>query len=270
MNSRSIALITGASRGIGRALAEELARRGHVVYGAARSWPDGEPRDFTALPLDVTDPIAVQAAIDRVLAEQGRLDLIVANAGVSHAGSVEETTLDVARAMFETNYFGALNLIRAALPPMRAAGHGDLVIVASAAGRIGIPFQAHYVAAKFALEGLAESLHHELTPLGLRVLIIEPGDVATSIWRDNQRAIPPDSPYAPALARFLAVKDREMGAAAADPALIARSIAAIIASPTTRLRHPVPRMARLILLARQLLPDSIFLRLVGRNYRVAG
>jgi NAD(P)-dependent dehydrogenase (short-subunit alcohol dehydrogenase family) len=268
MSGNMVILVTGASRGIGRALAEELCRRGHAVYGGARSWEDASGLSFTPLTMDVRDESSVKAAVERVLAGEDRIDVVVNNAGVSHSGPVEDTELAVALAMFETNYLGAVRMIRAALPAMRRQGSGTIVIVGSAAGRIGVPFQAHYAASKFAVEGLAEALYHELRPFGLRVLLIEPGDVGTTIWERSKGRAAEGSPYSRALKRFLAVKDREMGERAAPPEAVAREIADIIESPTRRLRHAVAKGAGLILAARKLLPDRIFLWAVARNYRI--
>ena len=270
MSAGRVVLVTGASRGMGRELAEELCRRGHRVYGGARTWPETEGETgFIRLVLDVTDEESVKKAVARIMAEQGRLEILVNNAGVSHGGSVEDTPLEVAREMFETNYLGPVRLIRAALPIMRRQGSGLIVNVGSAAGKIGIPFQAHYVASKFALEGLSEALRDELLAFGLRVLLIEPGDVRTTIWEKNQRHAPESSPYFAVLQRFFSVKDQEMGERATPPQVAAREIADVIESNTTRLRHPVAKGARLILFARKLLPDRLFLWLVANNYKVA-
>ncbi|HUT54255.1 MAG TPA: SDR family oxidoreductase [bacterium] len=268
MSGKMVILVTGASRGIGRALAEELVRRGHTVYGGGRSWDDAAGLGFTPLDMDMRDDGSVKAAVERVAAEQGRLDVLVNNAGVSHSGSVEDTDLETAHAMFETNYLGVVRAVRATLPVMRKQGSGTIVNVGSAAGKIGIPFQAHYAASKFAVEGLSEALYHELKPFGLRVLLIEPGDVGTTIWERNKSRAPEGSPYFQAVERFLQVKDREMGARATSPEDVAREIAGIIESPSRRLRRPVARGAGLFLLARKLLPDRVFLWAVGRNYRI--
>lgn len=263
-----IALVTGATRGIGAALAAELARRGHTVYGGGRRWTE-EPQAFTKLDLDVTNEASCAGAVEKVIKDHGRLDLLVNNAGISHCGSIEDTPVDYARAVFETNYLGPVRLIRAALPAMRKQGSGTVAIVGSAAGKIGIPFQGHYAASKFAVEGLCESLWHELRPFGIRVKLIEPGDVGTTIWQDrNEVAVGPA--YGPAFTRFCSVKEREMGPKAAPAEQVAAEIAEALLSDCACLRRPVAPGARLILAARKLLPDSLFLRLVGRNYGAGG
>ena len=268
MSGPLVMMVTGATRGLGRALAGELAKRGHKVYGLGRSWEGNEALAFTPLIMDVREEASVKKAVERVLADEGRLDVVINNAGVSQSGSIEETPEEAARAMFETNYFGLARVIKAVLPIMRGQNSGTIVNVGSAAGRIGIPFQAHYASSKFAVEGLSEALYHELKEFKVRVLLIEPGDVRTSIWERSKSDAPESSPYSEAIKRFLAVKDREMGGKAAPPETVAREIADIVLSPTTRLRHPVAKGAALILFLRRVLPDRIFLWAVGRNYGI--
>ncbi len=268
MPEPKIILVTGATRGIGRVLAEELSRRGHKVYGAGRSWKGDEDIPFIPLTMDVTEEASVSSAVSRVIDEVGRLDVLLNNAGIGQSGSIEESQVDAARRVFETNYFGAVRLLKAALPEMRQQGSGTIAVVGSAAGRIGIPFQGHYAASKFAVEGLCESLSHELRSFGIRVLLFQPGDVGTDIWEKTEHVRPPDSPYEKALVRFHKVKAKEMGKAADKPENVARGIARVIESNTKRLRHPVARGSNFILFMRKILPDSLFLKAVARNYLV--
>jgi short-subunit dehydrogenase len=206
--------------------------------------------------------------VQTVLNECGGIDVLVSNAGISNCGTVEDTELSIAGEVFATNYFGMVRIIRAVLPSMRKEGKGTIACVSSASGKIGIPFQAHYAASKYAVEGFAESLYQELKSLGIRVMLIEPGDVGTSIWKQTKQAGACRPEYEQALARFLEVKEREMGTRADSPGHVANRIADIIESGTTKLRHPVARGAAFILTARKLLPDWIFLRLVANNYKI--
>ena len=262
-------LVSGASRGIGRALAEEIARRGHTVYGSSRSWSGAEPAlTFHPITMDVQDDESVRAAVQKVFKAEQRIDVLVNNAGISHSGPIEETPLETVRGLLETNYLGVVRALQAVLPLMRRQGFGTIVNVGSAGGKIAIPFQAHYSASKFALEGLTEALRQELHGSGIRVLLIEPGDVQTEIWDRSQHLLEEDSPYLDALVRFHTVKKKGMGDAADSPARVATRIADIIDSDTRVLRHPVARMARIFLLARKFLPDSIFLWAVRRAYGI--
>ena len=237
------------------------------MYGTGRSWPAGEAEaSFRPVPLDVRDDASVKAAVKALLEAEGRIDVLVNNAGISQSGSVEETPVDVARQVLETNYLGPVRLIQAVLPAMRQQGRGTIVNVGSAAGKIGIPFQGHYAASKFAVEGLSEALQHELRSQGIRVLLIEPGDVRTDIWENTPHLVPADSPYASALKRFHAAKAKEMGDAAEAPESVAARVADLVEGPTRHLRHPVAKGAGFFLLARKLLPDRVFLWAVRKNY----
>lgn len=261
-------LVTGATRGIGRAVAEELISRGHRVYGGARSWKHNDNPSFEKINLDLTDHDSINDVVEKIKADTGRLDVLVNNAGISHAGSIEETSLDVARSLFETNYIGLTAMVQAVIPTMREQGGGQIVNVGSAAGRIGIPFQSHYAASKFAVEGLSESMFHELKKFGIKVVLIEPGDVATTIWSDNEKLIPDDSPYKSELNRFYKVKDKEMGSDATPVEQVGSDIADIIEKGSFRFRRPVAKMAELFMFARTVLPDFIFMPLVGKNYGI--
>ena len=269
MRNRKVFLISGASRGIGRALADEIAGRGHTVYGSSRSWPESTAAPaFHPITMDVRDDASVKAAFQKVLEAEQRIDVLVNNAGISHSGSIEETPLETARRLLETNYLGIVRTVQAVLPLMRKQGFGTIVNIGSAGGKIAIPFQSHYSASKFAVEGFTEGLWQELHGSGIRVLLIEPGDVKTEIWQRSQHVLDEDSPYLDALVRFHAVKKRDMGEAADSPEGVAASIADIIESDTRVLRHPVAGRAALFLFARKLLPDSIFLWAVRKSYRI--
>ena len=269
MKDGKVFLVSGASRGIGRALADEIAGRGHIVYGSSRSWSGAEPAlTFHPITMDVRDDDSVRAAVQKVFESEQRIDVLVNNAGISHSGPIEETPFETVRGLLETNYLGVVRALQAVLPLMRRQGFGTIVNVGSAGGKIAVPFQAHYSASKFAIEGLTEALWQELHGSGIRVLLIEPGDVQTEIWDRSQHLLEENSPYLDALVRFHTVKKKDMGDSADSPARVAARIADIIDSDTNALRHPVAKMAGIFLLARKLLPDSIFLWAVRRTYRI--
>lgn len=186
MPTNKVWLITGCSTGFGRLLAEELLRREHTaVVATARSVDTiqdlgaSAPSRCLSLPLDVTRPAQVSAAVEGALAHFGKIDVVVNNAGYGVIGAVEEVSDGELRAMFEVNVFGVVNVLNAVLPSMRAQGSGHIVNISSTAGLLAFPGSATYAATKHALEALSEGLYHELLPLGIRVSLIEPGPFRT-------------------------------------------------------------------------------------------
>jgi NAD(P)-dependent dehydrogenase (short-subunit alcohol dehydrogenase family) len=184
----AVALITGSSSGIGQLSALELARRGHRVFASMRNLESAhfiqakaekERLAVETIQLDVTDAASVAAAIAHVTEHAGRLDVLINNAGFGSFGAIEDYSDDDLRQVFETNFFGALRVTRAALPAMRARGSGTIVMVSSISGLRTFPFLAVYSASKFALEAASNGLRHELRPFGIRVVLVEPGNFNT-------------------------------------------------------------------------------------------
>lgn len=184
-----IALVVGASSGIGKAIAAELARQGIKVYAASRSLPDwfDRPDDPAAAPesmlrtirLDVNNPSSGENAINRILAEEGRLDFLVQSAGFGIAGAIEDTSGPEARSQFETNFFGAVSLLPRVLPQMRRQQSGLIVNIGSVAGFLPVPFQAYYSASKAALAAMTSALGNEVRTWGVRCMLVQPGDTQT-------------------------------------------------------------------------------------------
>src|SRR3954464_1473389 len=170
-----VALVTGASAGIGQAAASALVGAGFTVYGTSRKAAPGEERGGVVfLPLDVTDDQSVAGAVAEVLHRSGRVDVLVNNAGLGVSGAAEESSIEQARALFETNVFGAMRMTRSVLPVMRQQGSGRIINVSSIVGLIPVPFMALYASSKHALEGYSQSVDHELREHGVRVLLVEP------------------------------------------------------------------------------------------------
>jgi NAD(P)-dependent dehydrogenase (short-subunit alcohol dehydrogenase family) len=170
-----VILVTGASTGIGRATAKLLASKGYQVYGAVRSPERVEPLPGVELVrVDVRDDASVAAGVDVVLRKAGRIDVLLNNAGYNLVGAVEETSIEQAQALFDTNVFGVLRMIRAVLPSMRRERSGLIINVSSVLGFLPAPFMGLYASSKHAIEGLSESLDHEVRGLGIRVTLVEP------------------------------------------------------------------------------------------------
>lgn len=238
-SAERVLFVTGTSSGIGRAVAARMAGRCWAVFGLVRN-PAQESAEqrWESLVGDLTIEESLVAAIDAVVAQTGRLDAVVNCAGYGLAGAVEDTPLSEVAAQFETNLFGAWALSRAAVRVFRRQGAGRLVHVGSLGGRVGMPFQAAYSASKFALAGLVESLSAEVRNFGVRVALVEPGNVATA-FSANRRAVRPDrSPYRATLDRVLAAQE---GAEAngCSPDRVAAVVDRALSARRVRLRYTV-------------------------------
>jgi len=260
-------LITGASAGIGAATAAHLARRGFQVFGTSRR-PE---QAATAAPelqwvaMDVRDEESVRKAVAEVLSRLPRLDALVCNAGFGIFGSVEEVTHESAAAQFDTNFFGVLRTLRAVLPGMRQARSGRVVLVGSLAGRAPIPFQAHYSASKAAVEALALALRNELHACGVKVSLVEPGDIDTGFNQAMEWGSPGSSAYGEAIANTERVI-RESLPRAPGPELVAGCIEKALTARRPRVRYAVGAEAWKVALARRLFPDGLSLRLLRDHF----
>lgn len=269
-----VVLITGASSGIGKACAEHLRDLGHRVYGTSRTagLPDAPSQDgMTLLPLDVCCETSVARAVEWIMRHEGRIDVVINNAGHGIAGAVEDTSIAEAQAQFDSNFFGMLRVCRGVLPILREQASGYLINIGSIAGRIAVPFQGLYSASKFAVEGLSEALRHELKPHGVQVVLVEPGDFRTGFTaqRTIADAAKASNAYAGAFNAALGVMEQDERGGE-TPEAIARLVARIIASPAPKLRHTVgPALQRLsVSVLKPVLPQAVFERLIARYYRV--
>jgi NAD(P)-dependent dehydrogenase (short-subunit alcohol dehydrogenase family) len=263
-------LLTGASSGIGLASAQRLAAAGYQVYGTSRSGAPVDPR-VRMLAMDVTSDTAVGRAVEQVLEVESRIDVLVNNAGIGIAGAVEETSIDEARAQFETNVFGPLRTCRAVLPHMRRQGSGLIVNMSSIAGLVPVPFQAFYSASKAALESITEALRMEVKPFGIEVALLEPGDFRTAFTANRVRttaAVDPSSPYRERFDRALAVMERDERGGE-PPDVVARELERIIATPSPSLRRSVGKaLQRAAPALRQMLPAALYERMLMQTYDI--
>jgi len=270
-NRGKVALVTGASSGFGLAIARALHAQGWCVYAASRTpQATGGNDGFHTIALDVTCDGSVARAVEAVLAGQGRIDALVNNAGVGYAGALEDTTLDEARAQFDTNFFGMHRLCRAVLPAMRARGAGRIINMSSLGGLVSVPFQGFYCASKFAVEAYTEALRMELRPFGISVSMIEPGDFATG-FTGNRRMVAaagPGSAYAERCQRAVARMAQDESANS-DIAPVVRKVLAVLSAPQPTLRHPVANAVQRALVAlRPFLPHSWFEYVMTQTYGI--
>src|SRR5579871_925500 len=261
-----VVLITGASTGIGACCGEFLAQRGYRVYGGARGRVTAH--GVEPLPLDVTDDSSVARAVETVRSREGRLDVLVNNAGSGIAGAIEDTSVEEAQAQFDVNFFGIHRMCRSVLPILRAQKSGCIVNMGSIGGLIGIPFQGFYSATKFALEGFSEALRLEVGPFGIRVVLIEPGDHRTA-FTENRRATREshaESAYHDRFKRAVArMAQDEQGGPSADG--VAKLLHKILENPHPRLRYTVgPPAQRAAVWIKRLMPYALMERIMHDYY----
>jgi NAD(P)-dependent dehydrogenase (short-subunit alcohol dehydrogenase family) len=276
LDKNSITLITGSSSGIGLATSLYLARRGYTVWATMRNLEkaselrkiiESERLPIELAQLDVCDDSSVKEAVAQILQKSGRIDVLVNNAGYGLRGAIEEVSLDEWKRQFETNFYGVIRVTQAVLPQMRAQRSGAIVNISSVLGRMAIPFSGPYTASKFALEGLTETLRYELAPWNIKVVLIEPGFIATNFQQNAQlaqAAQSQDSPYA----LFKQASGRRVQRniyRAAPPERVAETIYRAITHPRPKLRYAVGRDARLVLPLRRFLPEGLFERILKRQ-----
>ncbi|MBL7498793.1 oxidoreductase [Frankia sp. CNm7] len=275
MTVTKVALVTGASSGIGEATARQLAAAGFIVYAAARRAERLQQlatADIRPLVMDVTDDASMRAGVDAILGEQGRIDVLVNNAGYGSYGAVEDVPMSEAREQLEVNVFGAARLIQLVLPGMRAQRSGAIVNVTSMGGKITTPLGAWYHATKFALEALSDCLRMEVAPFGINVVVIEPGGIRTEwggIAADKVRAVSSGGPYAPqanAVAGSLTAETLQRRAS--PPELIGKTITRAVTAKRPRTRYAVGYGAKPLIFLHGVLPDRGFDALVRRITRV--
>ncbi len=243
MPSPKVWFITGSSSGFGLLLVDELLEQGETVVATARNpgsleYLRADYGDRILLPqLDVTDPAQCSSAVDMALHVYGRIDVLVNNAGFGVYGSLEEVPMEAVREQFETNVFGVLNVLKAALPSMRSQRSGTVLNISSIAGWMSFPGSGVYGSSKFALEGLTESLHAELLPLGIRTILIEPGSFQTNFYGHNYRRIANEiEDYAETVGKTLEHFDHFPGKQPGDPIKAVRAMIDIANHPNPPLR----------------------------------
>jgi NAD(P)-dependent dehydrogenase (short-subunit alcohol dehydrogenase family) len=275
--SKSVALVTGASSGIGKATALRLAALGFTVYAAARRverMSDLADHGIHVESLDVTDDGSMVTVVDKIVSEHGRIDILVNNAGYGSYGAVEDVPIAEARRQFDVNVFGLARLTQLVLPHMRAQRDGYIVNMSSMGGKIWEPLGGWYHAAKFAVEGLSDCLRAEVAEFGIKVVVVEPGSI-TSEWAtisaDNLEAISADTPYrgqAKLIVRGLRKSDTSF--LASEPEVVAEAIGKAVQRTKPRTRYPVGGGARTFLFAHRVLTDRGFDRFIRLAYRTAG
>lgn len=257
MSQPKIVVITGASSGIGDATARLLAEKGYRVFAGVRNVERTTPKlNLEYGYLDVTNDQSVASFIDWVLSDAGRIDVLINNAGVSLVGPIEKTAVDEAQSLFDTNVFGPLRMIRAALPSMRKAKGGLIINISSVLGFLPAPFMGLYAASKHALEGLSESLDHEIRDYNVRVVLLEPSFTNTKLDTNAKQVREPLGAYAlqaEAVTKSVLAQIKS----APPPAAVAQKVLAAITGPY-QMRQPADGRAKLLSRLRRFVPVNAF------------
>jgi NAD(P)-dependent dehydrogenase (short-subunit alcohol dehydrogenase family) len=267
MAEQGVALVTGISSGIGLATATRLLSVGFRTFGTVgeTSRVSHLPQGLELVRLDVREQESVEAGIEQVLDEAGRIDALVNNAGIALFGSLEETSIDEARELFESNFFGVLRTTNAVLPVMRRQNHGRIVNIGSVLGFLPAPYLGIYAASKHALEGYSESLDHEVRRFGIRVSVVEPGFTRTNLNQNTQLVSRPFAAYSAersltqaAVAKSIANGDQ--------PATVAQVVVRAVTSRNPRLRYSGGREARLLSILKKFAPERVLDRGLRKQF----
>ncbi len=258
-----VVIITGANSGIGRETAAFLAAKGCVVYDFSRR--DAEAEGVRHMQVDVTDTRRVEEAVAEVIRMEGRVDILINNAGYGISGAIEFTEIQEIRRLFDVNFLGMVRMTKAVLPHMRSRGSGRIVNIGSVAGPISIPFQAYYSASKAAVGSFTLSSANEVRPFGITVCAVMPGDIRTGFTDAREKIHEGDDIYGGRITHSVAVmeKDEREGM---DPAAAGRVVGRIALRRGGRPLHAIGFAYKAILLLNKILPAGFVNRVVGRLY----
>jgi NAD(P)-dependent dehydrogenase (short-subunit alcohol dehydrogenase family) len=281
MSGQRIVVVTGSSSGIGFETSLLLAKSGFYTYATVHKLEGEGSRQIIdiakkeklpleVVQLDVNSDESVTDTINSIVKKHNRIDVIVNNAGYALGGALEETSMDEIRKQFETNFFGAVRVMRAAIPFMRSQRSGKIVNITSMGGRISIPLSTFYHGSKFALEGVSESLQYELEPFGIKMILIEPGAVGSNFWKSIKianGATSPNSPYTQ-LADNMSKTFKKMEENAMHPSEVAKTILDVVTSDDPQLRYVVGNDATEIIEARKNMSDKEFGNLIKDQFKI--
>ncbi|WP_031425349.1 SDR family oxidoreductase [Flavimarina sp. Hel_I_48] len=264
-----VVLITGASSGIGKAIAEHLAKNKYRVYGTSRNPKAEESNGVRFLPLDVTRPESITNAVNELLIREKRIDFLINNAGKGISGPLEEIPESEIKSIFETNYFGPINLIKAVLPIMREQRAGMIINVTSIAGFMGLPFRSAYSATKGALGLTTEALRMELKEFNVKLTNVAPGDFATNIAAGRYHAPSnAQSPYAKSYGKSLDMMDAHV-ADGQSPDVMADAVLAIMKTEQPKVNYKVGVfMQKFSVFLKGVLPGKFYERLLLNHYKL--
>jgi NAD(P)-dependent dehydrogenase (short-subunit alcohol dehydrogenase family) len=267
---KKIILITGISSGFGKQTAELLAAKGNTVYGTVRNDAKVSPA-VNCLNLDLTKNDSVRQAVQTVLQKEGRIDILINNAGMHTGGPVETSPVENIKLQMDTNFLGMVNLIREVLPIMRKQGGGTIINFSSIGGLMGLPFQSFYSAAKFAIEGFSEALRMEVKQFKIRIVLINPGDFHTNNSANRRNFLAPtgvNDPYQKQFEKTLAVIEKDE-ADGWEPVVLARKIVKIVESKNPRQRYIIASFEQKLAVGlKYMLPGKLFRKILEDHYKI--
>ena len=267
---KKVILITGISSGFGKQTARLLSQQGHSVYGTVRKETDST-EGIHYLTMDLTDIISIRQCVESVFQKEGRIDVLINNAGMHSGGPAETIPLEIIELQMDTNFLGLVNMIREVLPIMRTQGQGTIINFSSIGGLMGLPFQAFYSAGKFAIEGFSEALRMEMSQFKIKVVLINPGDFHTSNSANRRNYLAPSDLYDPYNEQFnktLSVieKDELNGW---NPEVLARKIVKIVESKNPKQRYIIASFdQKLAVVLKYILPGKLFRKILESHYKI--
>lgn len=264
-----VVLVTGASSGIGKSIAQYLSAKGMKVYGTSRNPDKCRIDGVTLLKLDVTDLDSIKQAITELIKREHKVDVLINNAGMGITGPIEDTPTDEMRNVFNTNFFGAIDLMKAVLPQMRSQGSGLIINITSIAGYMGLPFRGMYSATKGALELITEAVRMEVKEFGINVTNVAPGDFATNIAAGRYHTpVFEDSPYKEKYTENLSLMDDHVDNGM-SPEVMAQAIFRIINKKNPKIHYKVGGfMEKLSIVLKRVLPDKVYERILMNHFKL--
>jgi len=264
-----VVLITGASSGIGKSIGEFLHHKGFIVYGTSRNPERILNSVFPLVALEVRNPDSIHAAVSKIIATSGRLDIVINNAGVGISGPLEEIPMEEIKNNFETNFFGPIEVMKAALPQMRLQKSGLIINITSIAGYMGLPYRSVYSASKGALELVTEALRMEVKSFGIQITNVAPGDFATNIASRRFHApVIKDSAYEIPYGNTLKMMDQQVDSGS-DPDEMAKAVYEIIQNPNPKIHYKVGVfMQQFSIVLKRILPDKVYEKMLMNHFKL--
>jgi NAD(P)-dependent dehydrogenase (short-subunit alcohol dehydrogenase family) len=266
---QKVVFITGISSGFGKKTAELLAAKGHIVYGTVRRETESI-LNVNILKMDLTDHLSIKQAVGTVLQKEGRIDILINNAGVHTGGAIETSPIENIRLQMDTNVMGMVYMLKEVLPAMRQQRAGTIINFSSIGGLMGLPFQGFYSASKFAIEGLSEALRMEVKPFNIKVVVINPGDFHTNNTANRRNFLTraANDPYAEQFAKSLAIIEKDENGGW-PPEVLAKKLVKIVESNKPCQRYVIATAEqKLAVVLKKILPSSWFMKILAPHYGI--